>query len=206
MSAPALATARIEDWLERLAAPVPEPGGGAAAGVVIATGAALAAMAAGYVPAGGSDVERHGVLAAATAARREALAAAEHDGRMSAALVSAFRRPSDDPDRPAAILATTVRAAEASSALVDVAASLLPALAWLDEHGEPRLAPDVAVSARLLACGIRASAVNIRCDTTSAVDAGAEGAVIDRLRASLSAAEDAAAGLESLAERVTATL
>jgi len=99
-----------------------------------------------------------------------------------------------------------VRAAEASAALVEVAASLLPSLAWLETNGEPRLAPDVAVSARLLSCGIRASAVNIRCDTTSAADAGADDAVIDRLRVSLADAEDAAARLESLAARVTATL
>lgn len=202
MSTPALATSRIDDWLERLAAPVPEPGGGAAAGLVIATGAALAAMAAGYA----AGAESAAVVATATAARRSALDAAEHDGRMSAALVAAFRRDGDDPDRSAAIVETTVLAARASSALVEVAASLFPALAWLDAHGESRLAPDVAVSARLLASGIRASAVNIRCDTTSAVDAGARGAVITQLRTALTDAEDAAVRLEALAERITATL
>lgn len=202
MSTPALATSRIDDWLERLAAPVPEPGGGAAAGVVIATGAALVAMAAGYC----AGAERDGVVAAATAARQSALDAAEHDGRMSAALVAAFRRDDNDPGRPVAIVQSTVGAARASAALVAVAASLLPALAWLEAHGVSRLAPDVAVSARLLAGGIRASAVNIRCDATSAVDAGASSAVIEELHAALTDAEDAAARLETLAERLTATL
>ncbi len=97
MSAPDLASARLDDWLAALAAPIPEPGGGAAAGVVIATGAALVAMTAGYAVA----PQRDAVLADATRARRDALVAAEHDGRMSAALVAAFRRqdavPNDCP-------------------------------------------------------------------------------------------------------------
>lgn len=202
MSAPDLAAARLGDWLTALAAPAPEPGGGAAAGVVIATGAALVAMTAGYAAApGGEDV-----LAAASAVRAEALIAAEHDGRMSASLVAAFRLPVSHPHRAEAIVQATVRAAEASAALVDAAASLTDSLAWLEVHGEPRVAPDVAVAARMLACGIRASAVNIRCDTTSAEAAGAAGEVTARLRTALVEAMDAAAVLDALAERVTATL
>lgn len=202
MSDPALATARIDDWLGELAAPAPEPGGGAAAGVVIATGAALVAMTAGYA----SGAERDGVLAVATRVRHAALVAAEHDGRMSTALVAAFRRPATDPDRAAAIVDTTVRAADASAGLVDLAASLTSPLLWLERHGEPRVAPDVAVAARMLACGIRSTAVNLRCDTTSAVAAGADDAVAVRLRVALTRALDAAAHLDSLADRVTATL
>ncbi|AUG29045.1 MULTISPECIES: cyclodeaminase/cyclohydrolase family protein [Microbacterium] len=202
MSAPDLASARLDDWLAALAAPIPEPGGGAAAGVVIATGAALVAMTAGYAVA----PHRDAVLADATRARRDALVAAEHDGRMSAALVAAFRRPAGDAQRPAAIIATTVAAAEASAALVDVAASLGSALTWLEEHGEPRVAPDVAVAARMLACGIRATAVNIRCDTTSARDAGAEVETLAPLRTALAEALAVAQRFDTLADRVTATL
>lgn len=202
MSAPDLATARLDDWLTALAAPVPDPGGGAASGVVIAAGAALVAMTAGYAAAPGGEP----VLAAASTVRTEALVAAAHDGRMSDALVAAFRLPASHPHRADAIVEATVRAAEASAALVDAAASLTGPLTWLEVHGEPRVAPDVAVAARMLACGIRASAVNIRCDTTSAEAAGAAGEVTARLRTALREALDAAEVLDALAERVTATL
>lgn len=203
MSTPELAAARIDDWLERLSAPVPEPGGGAAAGVVIATGAALVSMAAGYAQPG---AERDAVLDAAARARREALAAAEHDGRMSAALVAAFRRPADDPERASAVQETTVRAARSSDALVSVAASLEEALDWLERRGEPRLAPDVAVAARMLVCGILSTAVNIRCDTTAAVGAGIDEATADELRAALGQAQSSVQRLNALADRITATL
>ncbi|PZU48780.1 MAG: formiminotransferase-cyclodeaminase [Microbacterium sp.] len=197
-----LAAAPIGGWLERLAAPVPDPGGGAAAGLVIATGAALVEMTAGYA----AGAERDGILERASQARHEALAAADEDGRMSAALVAAFRMPADAAGRAAAIAETTVRAADSSAALVRVAASLSAPLAWLEQHGETRLAPDVAVAARLLAAGIRAAAVNIRCDATSAADAGAPAGEVDRLAAMLAAALDDAATLDVVAERVTATL
>ena len=61
-------------------------------------------------------------------------------------------------------------------------------------------------AARLLAAGIRAAAVNIRCDATSAADAGAPAGEVDRLAAMLAAALDDAATLDVVAERVTATL
>lgn len=197
-----LSSSPVGDWLERLAAPVPDPGGGAAAGLVIAAGAALVEMTAGYA----SGAEGAGIVGRASAARRAALAAAEEDGRMSAALVAAFRMPPDSEGRGAAIARTTARAAESSDALVQVAASLVAPLAWLEAHGEPRLAPDVAVAARMLACGIRSAAVNIRCDATSAADAGASDDQVQRFAVMLEAALEASAGLDELAERVTATL
>ncbi|MBN9175791.1 MAG: cyclodeaminase/cyclohydrolase family protein [Microbacterium sp.] len=198
-----LAAARIDDWLERLSTPVPEPGGGEAAGVVIATGAALVAMAAGYALPG---EQRDAALEVAARARREALIGAEHDGRMSAALVAAFRRPLDDAGRDGAVREATVRAAQSGAALVAIAAGLEGTLAWLEHAGEPRLAPDVAVAARMLACGIRSTAVNIRCNVTSAIEAGADAETAHRLQAALDEAHAAAARLDACAERVTKTL
>lgn len=197
-----LALSRLDDWLQRLSAPIPDPGGGTAAGVVVATGAALVAMAAGYAQAAGQS----DIVAAAVRVRGDALAAAEHDGRMSGMLVAAFRRPLDDPDRGTAVREATVAAAEAGAVLVGLAASLDGHLRWLESFGEPRLAPDVAVAARMLACGIRSTAVNIRGNTTGAAEAGADARTLRRVRDALDEAQDAAARLDALAERVTATL
>lgn len=202
MSASNLARTPLDEWLENLAAPTPEPGGGAAAGLVVATGAALVAMAAGYA----TGAEREPILAAASAARRAALAEADHDGRLSAELVAAFRLPESDLTRPALIRETTVRAAEAGSVLVEIAESLAPGLTWLELRGEPRLAPDVAVAARMFACGIRSTSVNIRCNTTSAALAGVAQELLEGLRAAYGAANDTADRFDALAERVEATL
>ncbi|MDJ1113108.1 cyclodeaminase/cyclohydrolase family protein [Microbacterium dauci] len=202
MPTPDFALAPLDDWLQRLSAPVPDPGGGMAAGVVVATGAALVAMAAGYAQAEGSA----DVVAAATRVRDDALAAAEHDGRMSGLLVAAFRRPLADPGRGAALRAATVQAAEAGVVLVALAASLDGHLRWLERFGEPRLAPDVAVAGRMLACGIRSTAVNLRGNTASAAEAGADALTVHRLRDAIGDAQDAAARLDALAERVTASL
>ncbi len=79
-------------------------------------------------------------------------------------------------------------------------------LLWLERFGEARLAPDVAVAARMLACGIRSTAVNIRGNTTSAAAAGVDAPTLQRLRAAGERAEQAAARLDAVAERVTATL
>ena len=202
MPTSALAASRIDDWLQQLSAPVPDPGGGAAAGIVIATGAALVAMAAGYAPAEAAAE----IAAAATRVRGDALTAAEHDGRMSGRLVAAFRRPIDDPERGEALRTATVAAADAGADLVALAASLEGPLLWLERFGEARLAPDVAVAARMLACGIRSTAVNIRGNTTSAAGAGVDASTLQRLRAAGERAEQAAARLDAVAERVTATL
>lgn len=193
----------LSRFLEHLAAPVPDPGGGAAAGVVIATGAALVQMTAGYA-APGPDRDR--ALAAAARARHDALAGAEADARVSGALVAAFRLPEETPDRAERIRTATLDAAASSVALVDIAAALTDALVWLESHGEARLAPDVAVAARMLACGIRSTAINIRCDATSAAQFGAHGGSIDGLRRDEASAHSAADLLDQLAARVTASL
>lgn len=197
-----LADSAIADWLARLAEPVPDPGGGAAAGLVIATGAALVSMTAGYIaPAEGTSI-----VGAAADARAAALAAADADARMSGELVAAFRMPLDAPDRGERILDSTIRAAASSVDMVEIAADLIAPLHWLAEHGEARLAPDVAVAARLLACGIRAAAVNIRCDASSAAQFGATADTLGGLRRHEATALESASTLDALALTVTERL
>lgn len=198
-----IASSRVGDWLDRLAAPVPDPGGGAASGLVIAAGASLVAMASGYAA---ESAERAHVHDAAVAAVTAALAAADQDAAQSGALVAAFRLPETDPERRARILAASSEAAESSQAMVEIAATLLLPLRWLQREGASRLAPDVAVAARLLAAGIRAAAVNVACDATSAAAFGAPGSEIASLRARQRRAEDIADELDALAGDVTRSL
>lgn len=198
-----LSAVPIGRWLERLAAPVPDPGGGAAAGLVIGVGAALVSMAARYVT---PDSNSAAVVTAADGAREAALLAADADALMSAALVAAYRLPDDCAERAHRICEASLHAAESSGRLVEIAASLLEPLRWLQKFGEQRLAPDVAVAARLLAAGIRSSAVNIRCDTTAAEAVGASATALARLRETEGWTHDIAGELDALAGDVTAGL
>jgi formiminotetrahydrofolate cyclodeaminase len=200
-------------WLDSLAAPVPAPGGGAASAVVLAIGAAVAEMVAGYAPSG---QDRDASLAAVSAVRREALAAADRDAAASAALIAAFRR--DDTDADAATLreiATERRqaldvATQSSLGIALAAAPLGNALAWLAEHGEPRLAPDVVVAARTVAAGVRSAAATAHANVEASVperstdEAGSR--ELSRLRDAVSGVFALAATLDEIADRVTSRL
>ncbi|MFT4228725.1 MAG: cyclodeaminase/cyclohydrolase family protein, partial [Microbacterium sp.] len=122
------------------------------------------------------------------------------------ALVAAFRLPTDTPGREARIRRACLEAAASSADLVAIAGALREPLGWLAREGEQRLAPDVAVAARLLAAGIRAAAVNIRCDTTAAAAAGASADELRRLRDSEAHSDDLAGELEALAGEVAQAL
>ncbi|PZU40364.1 MAG: formiminotransferase-cyclodeaminase [Microbacterium sp.] len=155
-------------WLERLAAPVPSPGGGAAAAATLAIGAAVTQMAAGYAPEGD---ERDAAVAAAASGRAEALAAGERDAAASEALVAAFRLPEDA--RSEMVLAEALReATEASLAIAGIAAPLQQVLVALADRGDPRLLPDVIVAARTIAAAVRAAAATARANLTSGSAAG----------------------------------
>ncbi len=191
----------VADWLDALARPSPEPGGGAASALVLATGAALVGMTAGYAQPGEARDE---ALGAAASVRSLALRSADEDGELSARLVEAFRSPPEHRD--GLVRDAAVAAAESGVVIAGLAASLAPVLTWLGEHGDDRLMPDVAVAARLVSAAVRATAVNIRCNTTAAGSAGAEGAVLLRLREREERALRDARLLDELAEAVTGRL
>lgn len=201
--ASAIARTAIGSWLERLAEPAPDPGGGAAAALVVAAGAALVSMSAGYAPPG---AQRDAIAAAAGHARTDALSAADEDAQASAALVAAFGLAVDHPERAQRVRTATLAAAATSTRAVGIARTLVAPLEWLAAHGEPRLAPDVAVAARLLAAGVRATIVNLRCDATAAEQFGADAASVSALRAAESSADALADELDARAASVTASL
>ncbi|MCC4907929.1 cyclodeaminase/cyclohydrolase family protein [Microbacterium sp. cx-59] len=199
-------TSPLAPWLERLAAPEPAPGGGAAAAVTLAIGAAVLGMTAGYAPAG-ADRTRALDLAAET--RQRALVLADRDAAASAALVAAFRLP----DGAAATAARAEALREATVTSLDVAGLGVPLpgpLAWLAEHGEPMLAPDVVVAGHTLAAGVRSAAVtarsNLTAATTVAVAEGSPDETLAPLRARVAEAILAADALDAIARGVASAL
>ncbi|MBA8817494.1 formiminotetrahydrofolate cyclodeaminase [Microbacterium halimionae] len=157
------ASATLTQWIEQLSSPTPAPGGGAAGAVVLAIGAATAQMAAGYAAESGS---RTRTLRTAQRVRELALRATDDDAAASAALAAAYRNHSaTSSSRAAAIDA----AGRSSIAVVRIASSMIDVLDWLSTHGEPRLLPDVAVSAALTAAAIRTSCINIASSASAAV-------------------------------------
>ncbi|MEV7693108.1 cyclodeaminase/cyclohydrolase family protein [Microbacterium sp. NPDC089189] len=183
-------------WLERLAEPVPSPGGGAAAAVTIAVGAAVLGMTAGYAAEGD---ERRRAIALAARVRQDALAAADRDAAASAALVAAFRLPEDERSR--AVRAGALReAATASLTVARLALPLVETLGWLAEHGDPMLTPDVVVAGRTLAAGIRSACATARSNLTAA--AGVDDGALAPLRTAESDARAAAGRFDAVASRV----
>jgi formiminotetrahydrofolate cyclodeaminase len=185
----------VGSWIQRLAQPFPDPGGGAAASVVVAAGAALLAMSAGYAEPGPT---RTAAERAAADVRRRALDAADEDAAHSAALAEAYHLPEHDPRRDALLRDRMLAAAASSRDVGELPRALLPALTEVADRVPPLLAADVAVAAGLLAAAVRASAVNLRSNISSARAAGASGADLMPL-------EDAGRRLQRLAETFDTT-
>lgn len=183
----------LQELLDDVAAPVPDPGGGAASAVVLAVGVALAQMVAGYSPAsdgaGPDPTERlHGL-------RADVLDLATVDGDASAGFASAIAVVG--PGRDAAIAAAVRAAIVSALSIAEAAGRLLAELTALEAHAPTKVHADLQVAAALAAAVVRASAVNVGACLemvvpTPAGDAGDAG-LTDRI-----------AGLDALRERADA--
>lgn len=183
----------LQELLDDVAAPVPDPGGGAASAVVLAVGVALAQMVAGYSPAsdgaGPDPTERlHGL-------RADVLDLATVDGDASAGFASAIAVVG--PGRDAAIAAAVRAAIVSALSIAEAAGRLLTELSALEAHAPAKVHADLQVAAALAAAVVRASAVNVGACLemvvpTPAGDAGDAG-LTDRI-----------AGLDALRERADA--
>jgi formiminotetrahydrofolate cyclodeaminase len=153
----------VEEFLDRLAARIPAPGGGATAALHAAQAAALVAMVARYSDGARYDADLMGrIVTEADGLRAEALRLAEADAEAFGAVAAAYRRPKDTAElvaaRSAAIAEALIGAAgppadviRTSRRLIELAAELLPA-------GNRNVITDVAAAAE----AARAAAVTAR--------------------------------------------
>lgn len=169
-----------QDFLDALAAPTPDPGGGAASAVVLGLAGALAAMVIGYSP---QAIAVEPELGARVQRVRERAAELVHtDGAASAAFAQALRLPAGSPAertaREQAVVAACLVAADSALAVADEAAGLLADLRVLDRHGEPRVHADVRVAAAAVGAVLRASVANVETSVEHARATGATAAVL----------------------------
>lgn len=188
----------VGDYLDRLAAAVPVPGGGAVAGVTLAQANALGAMVVGYAIGkpkfAGHDAAHRAALAAFELGRAQALDLAAQDAAAYAVLNALWRLPKDDPARAGFIDA--VRAAIAApEATVALAERTLASLEALVGTTSASLASDLRIAIDLAAVGARAAQENVRINLPSLADEAERTAVSTRTEAMLSRIETAAKAL-----------
>jgi formiminotetrahydrofolate cyclodeaminase len=158
----------IEDFLDRLAAKIPAPGGGAVAALHAAQGAALLAMVARYSE--GAKYAAHAeviasVLADAEELRERSLANAESDVAAFTAVTVAYRLAQDTEaaraERARSIAAALAGAARPPAAVIGTASRLVELAEDLLPVGNLNVITDVAAAAEAARAAATTARVNI---------------------------------------------
>ena len=196
---------KIGDFLGRLAARVPAPGGGAAAALHAAHGAALLGMVARYTT--GQQYARHEeaigrIITEVNELRVLALRLADADADAFAAVNEAYRLASTSEQeratRDAAIGQALAHAAWPPAQVISVAAMVVDLAEALAAIGNRYLVSDVAAAAESARAAVAIARVNIEINLASITDAQAGLEMI--------AEEGKADAIITRAERVTAAV
>lgn len=171
----------VADFHEALASSSPTPGGGSAAAIAGASAAAAVEMVC-HVTLSDDDFEAvHDELADAVAALealRETLhGLADEDAAAFDDVMAAFRRPSDDPDRSAAIQAAMTTAAEVPLETAERCLEVIDHAAYAAAEGNQNAVTDAGTGALLAHAALRAALFNVDINLASIDD----DAVVDRL-------------------------
>jgi formiminotetrahydrofolate cyclodeaminase len=198
-------TDTIDDFLTRLAARVPAPGGGATAGLHAAQAAALVAMVARY-----SDSARFAehaevittITATADRLRENALGLAEEDAAAFTSVTEAYGLPKGTPDdvaaRSEAIARALVAAAHVPAIVIAVAEQVLGLAEQLLPIGNRNVISDVAAAAEAARAAATTARVNVEINLGGIKDA--------TTREELAAVVDTVDDLVLRAEKVTAAV
>lgn len=191
----------VGEYLDRLAAAVPVPGGGAVAGVTLAQANALGAMVVGYAlgkPKFAAHDEAHRAAHAAFEhGRQRALDLAAQDASAYAVLNALWKLPKDDPAR-AGFADAVLAAIAAPEATLVLAQETLAGLATLVGTTSASLASDLRIALDLVVSGASAAQDNVRINLPSVADEASRGRISARTEAVL--AEIAAGAKAALAK------
>jgi len=196
---------KIGDFLTRLAARVPAPGGGAAAALHAAQGAALLGMVARYTT-GGQYAQHEAAVGRITAEVDElrvlALRLADADADAFTAVGEAYRLPSASEEekatRSAAIARALVQAAWPPAQVISVAGMVVDLAEALVAIGNRYVISDIAAAAEAARAAVATARVNIEINLASITD---EQAGLEML-----AEEGKADAIIARAEQVTAAV
>ncbi|MFM7258980.1 MAG: cyclodeaminase/cyclohydrolase family protein [bacterium] len=185
-----LAAMTVGEYLDRLAAAVPVPGGGAVAGVTLAQANALGAMVVGYAigkPKFAShDGAHRAAYAACEAGRYRALELAREDAAAYAVLNRLWKLPKDDPAR-AGFAQAVLAAIAAPEATLALATDTVAALGTLVGTTSASLASDLRIAFDLAMAAANAAIENVRINLPSLDDAALRDAIGARTEARLGA-------------------
>ncbi|BCW43268.1 cyclodeaminase/cyclohydrolase family protein [Arthrobacter sp. StoSoilB5] len=158
----------INDYLARLAARQPTPGGGAAAALHAAQGAALVAMVARYTT--GEKYAQHEALvtritSAADHLIVEALRLADADEHAFQGVIDSYKLPTGTEElkaaRAAGIVDALIQAAQTPAHLIKLAGEVVELAAELFDVANPNVISDVAAAADAARAAATTARVNI---------------------------------------------
>jgi methenyltetrahydrofolate cyclohydrolase len=180
----------LGEFLDRVAAREPAPGGGAVAAAAVAMAAALAAMAARF---SGEQLDDAGAVAGrAESLRLRVESLADADAEAYGKVIEALALPREPDERGRELRRQTIAwalraAAEVPLEVAEVAAEVAGLAAMLAEGGNPNLRGDAITAGLVAAAGGRSAA------TLVAINVGDRDPLAVRA-AGLAEAADAAAG------------
>lgn len=179
----------LGDFLDRVAAEEPAPGGGAVAAVAVALAAGLAGMAARF--SRHHTVDAPGMAADADALRRRAAPLAQADAAAYEQVLASYTGPRDGED-PAArrrrLHAALSHAADVPLAVAEIGSSVAGLAARLAERGNPNLRGDAIAAALLAEAGTRAAATLVAINTAQSGPGDERAARADDFAAAAAAA------------------
>lgn len=195
----------IDNYLQRLAARQPTPGGGAAGALHAAQGAALIAMVARYSTGpkyadDAEDVER--IIAATDGLIPAAVRIADDDEEAFAAVIAAYGLPGGSDDerttRSRAVQAALARAAEPPRALIEVGEQVIALGHELAYIGNANVISDVAAAAEAARAAVATARITLDINIKAIKDTSLQ----DALHADVLRADRAIESADDLADRV----
>ncbi len=198
------------DFLERLAAGTPTPGGGSASAYAAAQAAALVAMV-GRLTVGKKkykavEAEVWPLIEQADALRRDLTAAVEEDAAAFEAYMAARKLPRNTEEEKAArsqaVLEATRHAAAVPLKTAHLAMEVLALARRMAEIGNVNAVTDAGTAAALARAAVEGAALNIRINATGLPEGEAAGLVAQANALVQRAAELHAAVMAAVAERM----
>lgn len=198
------ADASIESFHAELASDAPTPGGGAAAAITGASAAAAVELVCRVTlsDADFSDVhDEMGEVAADLVALRDELHdLADADAAAFDAVMDAFRRSSDDPDRSAAIQSAMTTAAEVPLETAERCLEVIRHAVFAASEGNQNAVTDAGTGALLAHASLRAALYNVDINLASIDDASTVTEFGDRRDRLAAEADDLLEAVEAAVE------
>ncbi len=176
-------TVTLAQFLDRLAARTPAPGGGSVAAVTCAMAAGLVEMAAAFDP----GVTLDGVGERARELRARAAALADADGAAYAEVLEALRMPAG-PDRTARLDDAVGGAIECPMQVLEIAAEVATLAADVAARGNRNLEGDAITGALLAEAAARSAATLAQLNVSMLSRHAVADAHLERLRPGLACA------------------